>query len=119
MAFDLYLVERVEQAFHSKNISFKEKKMMGSLIFMVNDKMCVGVNRNKKTNEDRLMIRLGIDKYQPALNLKGCREMDFTGKPTKGFVFVYPEGFDADDDLMFWVAKAIVFNKELQKKNNG
>ena len=111
MAFDQYLVERVEQAFRTKNIPFTEKKMMGGLIFMVHDKMCVGVDVDKKTNEDRLMVRLGTTEYEPALDQKGCREMTFTGKPMKGFVFVYPEGFDTDEDLMFWIEKAITFNK--------
>lgn len=51
MAFDLYLVERVQQTFQSKNIAFVEKKMVGGLIFMVNDKMCVGVDFDKKTKK--------------------------------------------------------------------
>jgi len=112
MAFDLYLVERVQQVFQSKNIAFVEKKMMGGLIFMVNDKMCVGVDSDKKTKKDRLMVRVGANEYQSALKLKGCKEMQFTGRPMKGLVFVYPEGFDADEDLMFWIEKAIAFNKE-------
>ena len=112
MAFDLYLVERVQQAFQSKNIAFVEKKMMGGLIFMVNDKMCVGVDSDKKTKEDRLMVRVGANEYQAALKLKGCREMQFTSRPMKGLVFIYPEGFDSDGDLMFWIEKALAFNNE-------
>ncbi|MGE0560240.1 MAG: TfoX/Sxy family protein [Flavobacteriales bacterium] len=111
MAFDQYLVERVQQAFQAKNIPFHVKKMMGGMIFMVDEKMCVGVDVDKKTNEDRLMVRLGKAEYEPALTQKGCREMTFTGKPMKGFVFVYPEGFDTDEDLLFWIEKAVTFNK--------
>ena len=38
--------------------------------------------------------------------------MQFTRRLMKGLVFVYPEGFDTDEDLMFWIEKAIAFNKE-------
>ncbi len=78
---------------------------------MVNDKMCIGIDIDKKTGEDRLMARLGPDAYEASLKEKGCRKMDFTGKPMKGFVFVYPEGFDNDSDLDLWIQKALKFNK--------
>lgn len=39
--------------------------------------------------------------------------MDFTGKPMKGFLFVYPEGFDNEQDLDFWLSKALEFNREV------
>lgn len=58
------------------------------------------------------MVRVGANEYPAALKLKGCKEMQFTGRPMKGLVFVYPEGFDTDEDLMFWIEKAIAFNKE-------
>lgn len=39
--------------------------------------------------------------------------MDFTEKPLRGFLFITPSGFDSDDDLDFWVAKALEFNNLL------
>jgi hypothetical protein len=86
--------------------------MMGGLIFMVNDKMCVGVDTDRKSTDDRLMVRVGKSAYEHLLERPGCREMDFTGKPMKGFLFIYPEGFDSDADLDFWVEKALEFNRE-------
>ena len=86
--------------------------MMGGLIFMVNDKMCVGVDKDKKTGDDRLMVRVGKAAYEDLLNKKGCREMDFTGKAMRGFLFIYPEGFDAEKNLDFWVKTALEFNKQ-------
>jgi hypothetical protein len=41
--------------------------------------------------------------------------MDFTGKPMKGFVYVYPEGFDMDDQLEFWIDLALAFNPKAKK----
>ena len=115
MAFDEYLADRVGRAFKELNVAFVEKKMMGGLIFMVDDKMCVGIDKDKKTGEDRLMARIGQEEYQLALKEKGSREMDFTGTPMKGFVFIGPEGFDSDEDLEFWLQKAVKFNPQAKK----
>jgi len=83
-----------------------EKKMMGGLTFMVNDKMCVGILH------DDLMARIDPDVYEAALTRKGCREMDFTGKPMKGFVFISPEGTRTARDLSYWLDLALAFNKK-------
>ncbi|MFH0991775.1 MAG: TfoX/Sxy family protein [bacterium] len=42
MAYDEKLAERVRQ-FLPPQVKVQEKKMMGGLAFMVNDKMCVGI----------------------------------------------------------------------------
>ncbi|MGB5893976.1 MAG: TfoX/Sxy family protein [Ignavibacteriaceae bacterium] len=47
----------------------EEKKMMGGLTFMVNNKMCVGIL------QDDLMARINPDDYETALERSGCREM--------------------------------------------
>ena len=115
MAYDEYLAERVAKTFRDLKVAFVEKKMMGGLIFMVDEKMCVGVDKDKKIGEDRLMARIGQDVYQAALKERGSREMDFTGTPMKGFVFIGPEGFDSDDDLEYWLQKAAEFNPQAKK----
>lgn len=115
MPYSEFLADRVRQRLNSQNLVV-EKKMMGGLIFMVNDKMCIGVDTDRKTGQDRLMVRVGKADYEKLLKQKGCREMDFTGKPMKGFVFIYPEGFDYEKDLDFWVHQALEFNKELLNK---
>ena len=112
MAYSEYLVERVRQRLASSNIT-EEKKMMGGFVFMVNNKMCVGIDIDKATGKDRLMVRVGKVPYDKLLFKKGSREMDFTGKVMRGFLFIDPEGFDADDDLDFWIEKALEFNKEI------
>ena len=88
--------------------------MMGGLVFMVNGKMCVGIDMDKVTHIDRLMVRVGKLPYEELLKREGSREMDFTGKVMRGFLFVDPEGYDTEEDLDFWVAKALEFNKLLQ-----
>ncbi len=104
MAYSELLADRVRQAFQSRQTSFEEKKMMGGLCFLVDDKMCAGVH------EERLMARIDPEIYAEALQRKGCREMDFTGRVMKGYVFVDPDGTDADLDLDAWIALCLDFN---------
>ena len=44
--------------------------------------------------------------------------MNFTGRVMRGFVFIYPDGIDTDEDLEFWIQKAIDFNP-LAKKSKS
>ena len=76
---------------------------------MVNGKMCVGILK-----ED-LMARIDPEVHEDALKRKGCREMDFTGRPMKGFVFVGPEGTSTGRDLGSLVRLALAFNKEARR----
>lgn len=114
MAYSEFLVDRVRQRLLNVG-QIVEKKMMGGLIFMVNDKMCIGVDMDKNTNADRLMVRVGKLPYEKLLAAPGSRPMDFTGKPMRGFLFIDSEGFDRDDDLDFWVKKALEFNQLIIK----
>jgi len=105
MAFDERLAERVRELFgNHRNVV--EKSMMGGLTFMVNDKMCVGIVKAE------LMARIDPEEHDEALKKKGCREMDFTGRPMKGFVFVGPEGTSTKRNLESWIALALEFNKK-------
>jgi TfoX/Sxy family transcriptional regulator of competence genes len=104
MAFDEDLAQRVRNALKEDAVAFDEKKMMGGLCFMVDGKMCVGIET------DRLMARIDPDVYEAALTRKGCVPMDFTGRPMRGFVFVNPEGTQSKRDLKSWITLALEFN---------
>jgi TfoX/Sxy family transcriptional regulator of competence genes len=112
MAYSEHLVDRVRQRLSKANIT-EEKKMMGGLIFMVNGKMCIGVDKVKATGEDRLMVRVGKATQEQLMFKNGSREMDFTGRVMRGFLFISPEGFDSEEDLDFWTEKALEFNLQL------
>ncbi|MEL6676376.1 MAG: TfoX/Sxy family protein [Bacteroidota bacterium] len=112
MAYSEHLADRVRMRLHNRG-QVEEKKMMGGLIFMVNQKMCVGVDIDKKTGQDRLMVRVGKLNYESLLAKEGSRIMDFTGKVLRGFLFIGPEAFDAEEDLDFWIEKALEFNQML------
>ena len=110
MAYDEYLADRIRKTFEEQNTAFAEKKMMGGLCFMVNEKMCCGIHYDKKKETDLLMARIGLDASIDALEHKGCHPMDFTGRPMKGYVFVTPDGFDAEEDLAHWIRLCLAFN---------
>lgn len=114
MAYDEFLADRLRRVLKEKAVPYEEKNMMGGLCFMVDDKMCVGIV------EDELMARIDPDIYSDALKKKGCKEMNFTGRPMKGFVFVEPEGIDTEEDLEYWVGLCLEFNpkaKSSRKKH--
>ena len=77
---------------------------MGGLLFMVDDKMYVGVNR------DEIMARINPNIYEESLKKPGCKEMNFTGRPMKGFVFLTDDAIDLDADLNYWLQLALDFN---------
>jgi TfoX/Sxy family transcriptional regulator of competence genes len=105
MAYSEILAERVRNLFGTKNLAVEEKKMMGGLTFMVKGKMCIGILK------DDLMARIAPEEYENALTKSGCREMDFTGKPMKGFVFIGPEGTHSKENLSYWVDLALDYNE--------
>lgn len=110
MAYSEFLADRIRVRLSNVG-KVEEKKMMGGLVFMVNDKMCLGVDQEKANGQDRLMVRVGKLPYQELLGKRGSRVMDFTGSVMRGFLFIGPEGFDYEEDLDFWVQKALEFNK--------
>ena len=112
MAYSEYQADRIRQRLSRVHLT-EEKKMMGGLIFMVNNKMCVGLDIDKNTGGDRLMVRVGKAQHDQLIFKKGSREMDFTGKVMRGFLYIDPEGFDTEVDLDFWIEKALYFNRDI------
>ncbi len=104
MPYDEHLADRIRRQLNDHKVTFEERKMMGGLCFMVDDKMCLGIVK------DELMARIDPEIYEEALTKKGCKEMNFTGRPMKGFVFVDALGTDMDDDLDYWVQLCLAFN---------
>ena len=84
--------------------------MFGGLTFMLQGNMCCGVAG------DRLMVRVGPEKYDEALAEKHAELMDFTGRPMKGMVFVGSDGLTSDDDLKAWVQRGVDFALSLPAK---
>ncbi len=109
MAYDEGLAQRLRELFADRS-DVVEKKMFGGLAFMVRGHMSVGVNKAD------LMLRCGPDRYKEVLALPHAREMDFTKKPLKGFVYVDPSGFESDGDLRSWVDIGLDFATSMPAK---
>jgi len=109
MAFDEGLAERVRDLLRDRD-STSERRMFGGLAFMSRGHMFVGILG------DSLMARVGPDRYAGALRQPGAREMDFTGRAMKGYVFVAPEAIEADSALERWVSECLAFVGSLPAK---
>ena len=102
MAFEEGVAQRLREAFESV-VRVVEKKMLGGIAFMVNGHLCCGVVN------DTLMVGVGADYHVGALSRPYAREMDFTGRPLKGFVYVAPEGIETDQALTDWLQMSLLF----------
>lgn len=109
MAYNEQLADRIRAIIYEYD-EFIEKKMFGGLAFMHHGNMCVGVIG------DQLMARVGPDQYEIALKKKHAREMDFTGKALKGFVYVSTEGVKTKKMLTDWITTCINFTDTLPEK---
>ena len=109
MAYDEVVAERVRVALKRRK-GVTEKKMFGGICLLLNGNMVGGV-----VNDD-LMIRVGPDAYEDALEEKHARPMDFTGKPLRGMVYVEPKGYEKNADLKAWLDRGLKFARSLPPK---
>ena len=112
MAYSEKLADRIrEQLAHLPII--EEKEMMGGLTFMVNDKMCIGIIK------DEMMCRIDPEFHENATEINGCRTMDFTKRPMKGYVMIDENGMRTQKEFEYWINLALEFNakaKSFKKK---
>jgi len=104
MAYNEQLSDRIREIVSRTHDHVEEKKMFGGLCFMINDKMSMGVMK------DKLMVRVGPDRTDEMLEQEGCRPIDFTGKAMKGYVYVDEAVLSNQNSLEFWVGVALEYN---------
>ena len=110
MAYDERLAERVRAVVAGEE-ALTERKMFGGLAFMLDGHMFCGIVGGE------LMLRLGPEGADAALNRSHVRPMDFTGRPMAGMVFVAPEGLRGAT-LRRWVREAAAFVRTLPPKRH-
>jgi TfoX/Sxy family transcriptional regulator of competence genes len=86
-----------------------ERKMFLGLAFMLDGHMCCGIVGNE------LMLRLGAEGAEKALEQAYVRPMDFTGRPMTSMVYVAPEGLSGQA-LNHWLDQAVAFARSLPPK---
>ena len=109
MAYDEALAGRIRD-YLGDGPGITERKMFGGICFMVNGNMCAGLTR------DRLMARVGAPSYEQALKRAGAYEMEFTGRPMVGMVFVNADDVASDESLASWLAPCLEFASSLKPK---
>ena len=104
MAYNLKLAERLREELSALD-NVEEKEMMGGLTFMLNNKMCIGIIK------DEMMCRINPDLHNDVVERDGCRTMDFTKKPMKGYVMVDEFGMSKKSDFDFMINLSLEYNK--------
>jgi TfoX/Sxy family transcriptional regulator of competence genes len=109
MPYDDRLAERIRAALSGWS-GVEERRMFGGVAFLLRGNMCRGVTK------DLLMLRLGPQGAEVALGRPHTREMDFTGKPMKGMVYIEPKGIRTEAELQDWLEQAVQFAQTLPEK---
>ncbi|MBS1519589.1 MAG: TfoX/Sxy family protein [Bacteroidetes bacterium] len=105
MAYNETLNNRIREALENVP-GVEERYMFGGVCYMINGKMCAGIVK------EEMMCRIGEAAQEEALKRKGCREMDFAGKPMKGYVYVSDEGMRNQTDLNYWIGLCLAHNPQ-------
>lgn len=109
MAYNQELAERARLCLAGE-AGLSERKMFGGLSFMLNGNMACGVI------EDTLIVRVGPQAYEDALQKPHSKVFDLTGRPMSGWVQVLPAGLVRDADLADWIQTGLDYARTLPPK---
>ncbi len=115
MAYDEYMVERIQRILNEKKIKYDTTSMMGGVMFSMDDKMLCATSIKKKLDMSLLMCRVGEEVASVEMEKEEVIPMDATGKKMKDFIYVKPDGVDADDDLEYFIQLCIEFNPQAKR----
>lgn len=110
MAFSEELAHRVREMLANDvatEAGIEERKMFGGISFMLRGHYCCGV-----LNDD-LMVRGSPQAHDEQLAEPHAREMDFTRRVMRGWVYIAPEGTDDDEALAKWVTAGVEHARSL------
>ena len=103
MAYNQKLALRIRERL-AELPNVEEKEMIGGLTFMLNDKMCIGIIK------DEMMCRIDPELHDMAITKQGCRTMDFTKRPMKGYVMIDDTGMKTQKQFDYWIGLSLDFN---------
>jgi hypothetical protein len=110
VAYDEEFAERIRAALAAQD-PVTEKAMFGGLAFLVAGNMAVGI-----TNTAELMVRLGPEGAEAALDEPHARPFDMSGRPMRGWIVVGRDGLGTDEQLGAWVDRGAAFARSLPPK---
>ncbi|MFC3560803.1 TfoX/Sxy family protein [Pedobacter jamesrossensis] len=103
MPYDISLANRVaEKLMHLPDV--EEKVMFGGLVFMVDNKMCIGVMKNK------IMLRINPETLTSLEDKDGWEQMVMAKDVMNGYILVSEDVLNRNDELDFWLNLALEFN---------
>ena len=98
----LQLIDAVREAL-AECAEVEEKTMFGFHVFMVNGKMCVGVNN------DELFVRLPPDEHGQIAETPGVRPLSSRGL-MQGYFLISPAAYATREQWQHWIHGALAFN---------
>jgi TfoX/Sxy family transcriptional regulator of competence genes len=109
MAYDHDLANRIREQLADQD-AVTEKEMFGGIAFLLSGNMAVGVTH------DDLMVRVGKDESDAALERPHTRMFDMTGRPMRNWILVAPAGVKSAKELSAWVERGVAFARSLPPK---
>lgn len=109
MAYDEALVQQVRELLVTES-RVEEKKMFGSIGFMVNGKLCFGVGEH---NGFSMMVRVGLDNYERALSMSDVHPTVMRGRVMKGYVSLTKEALGTQENVEYWIGLGLQHNRSL------
>ncbi len=106
MAYSEKIARRIRNALkHLDNV--EEKKMFGSLAFMVNGKLCLSAGPK------RMMCRIDPQIHEQEVKKAGCSTVVMGGKKHEGYIHIQEENLKQKSDFKHWIDLALDFNEKL------
>jgi hypothetical protein len=98
----LQLIDAVRDALQDCT-AVEEKTMFGCHVFMVDGKMCLGVEN------DELLVRLPPAGHAQIAEMPGVRPLSSRGL-MDGYFLVGPTAYARRDQWLYWIGEALAFN---------
>ena len=111
MAYDERLAERVRDLLAGE-AGLTEQRMFGGLSFLLHGNLAVAVS-----SRGGLLVRVGPDAFDEALERPGTSPMEMGSRQMKGWVFVAPEELGRKRELAAWVGRGTRFAASLPPKS--
>jgi TfoX/Sxy family transcriptional regulator of competence genes len=109
MSYNQELTERVRTLLVT-SAHVTERKMFGSVGFLINGKLCIGVGDHPDHN---IMVRVGPEQYKTALEQPGALPAIMRNRERPGYIFLKSETVASEKNLQYWVTLALKFTESL------
>jgi len=109
MTFDERLAERVWAALGKLECT-SERQMFGGIGYFHCGHMVCGVLGSE------VVLRIGSDAYDDALNDPATKRFEPTGRPMRGWVTIPADRLEDDAHLAEWIRRSVAFVRTLTPK---